>query len=563
MNAGTIAGGNIYFSQFSGGGGSGGVGVKFGAGGVLINHGTVIGGDGVDGGYRGGPGTAGGDGFDMLSGGFLKNTGSISGGAGGGAEGVLAANGGIAVYLNQGIGTNSGTFTGGSGGIDAYFRGVAENAGVGGAGLKATESTFDNHGLIAGGVGGTGGAGRFNVYSSEGDGGVGVDLQANSTITNFGTVAGGEGGFARYSKDEIGVVPGVGGAGGAGLLLSSASSANNHGTIVGGAGGYVQDSVSSAGVGGAGVILSSDAATLTNAGYIVGGVGGAAYDVLTHNMGVAANGGNGVDLFGGVMKNTGTITGGAGGYGVYQGGAGGVGVYINGGTMVSSGTISGGAGGHGGTINGAAGVAVQFGAAASTLIIDPGAKFEGAIVANSAARDTLVLGGTANGQLSGFGTSITGFSTIDEAAHAHWILTGNMTGVTALAIGTGASLQLNGGVNAGDIIFSRGGHETLKLDAPGKVNTVIAGFAAGDVLDLANVHVSAMSFLHGTLTLMDGASTADTLRFSGAFTAADFVMHADGAGGTDITLAQAAEPAWHGGWTPQELRWDIFSWQHH
>jgi autotransporter family porin len=285
--------------------------------------------------------------------------------------------------------------------------------------------------------------------------------------------------------------------------------------------------------------------------------------VLTHSSGVAAAGGNGVDLAGGALNNTGTITGGAGGYGVYQGGAGGIGVYVNGGTMITSGTISGGAGGHGGTINGADGVAVKFGAADSTLVIDAGARFNGAIVANSAANDTLVLAGNVDGLLSGFGTSVTGFTSIDEAAHAHWTLNGTIDGVSVLAIGSGATLDLNGAVRAGAIAFGTGGGETLKLESAAQVSTVLKGFGAGDVIDLAKLQVSSMSFLHGTLTMMDGGNVVDTLRFGGAYTAADFIIHADGAGGTDIGFAQ--EPAWHGhgAWAAEQLRWDIFSWLHH
>jgi hypothetical protein len=564
-NAGTITGGAPYFSQFSGGGGAGGVGVEFGGEGVLINRGAVAGGAGVNGGYRGGPGTAGGDGVDMFAGGLVSNTGSITGGAGGGLNGIFAAAGGIGVYLNAGAGTNSGTITGGAGGIDASSRGEAQNSGVGGVGVKAISSTFENHGLIAGGEGGTGGAVSSNLYTAEGDGGAGVDLRAGASMVNFATIAGGEGGFSKYGIDESGKIPGVGGAGGTGLQLESSSSAINKGLIIGGAGGYVQDSFSIAGAGGTGADLTSDAGMLTNSGVISGGTGGAAYDILTHSEGTGASGGIGVDLAGGDLTNTGTITGGAGGYGAYQGGAGGVGVYVDGGTMVTSGTIDGGAGGHGGTIDGAAGAAVKFGTIAGTLVIDADARFNGAITADSAAHDTLVLGGAANGALSGFGTSVTGFTAIDEAAHAHWTLSGTIAGVSALTIGSGATLALTGPVSAGAIAFTAGGGETLKLEQATDIGAVFKGFGAGDVIDLGKLQVSAMTFLNGTLTLMDGASVADTLRFGGAYTAADFVLHADGAGGTDIAFAEAARPTQeygHGAWIADEVRWDVFGWLH-
>jgi hypothetical protein len=107
------------------------------------------------------------------------------------------------------------------------------------------------------------------------------------------------------------------------------------------------------------------------------------------------------------VNNAGIIVGGAGGPSLIggDGSAGGVGAFLNGGTLTNSRTIAGGSGFRGGP----AGAAVQFGTVAATLIVDPGARFNGQVVANAAAADVLMLAGTTAATLSGLGTSFINF----------------------------------------------------------------------------------------------------------------------------------------------------------
>jgi hypothetical protein len=236
-------------------------------------------------------------------------------------------------------------------------------------------------------------------------GGAGVDLSTSATLLNFGKVSGGTGG------------------------------ANAYFTV----GGYA---------GGTGVIVAS-LADLTNLGIISGGTGGFAGSTTFFNTNPAGNGGAGVVIDGnGTVSNSGFILGGGGGTATYPGGAdggnGGVGVYISGGTLITSGTIAGGKGGSGTRSDGAAGDAVQFGAVAATLIIDPGAVFDGLVAANVSVNDTLALAGTSAGAVAGLGTEFTGFTTLNEQAGANWALQGANTLASTTTLTDAGALTITG-----------------------------------------------------------------------------------------------------------------------
>jgi hypothetical protein len=229
----------------------------------------------------------------------------------------------------------------------------------------------------------------------------------------------------------------------------------------------------------------------------------------------AANGGFGVNLTAGTVTNTGSISGGTGGTSSStQGGHGGAGVELNGGTLITSGSISGGVGGAG-TPVGASGDAVQFGTAASTLVVDPGAVFNGHVVANASVHDVLELSGTqAGGTAITLGTQFTNFSMLQFAPGA----TGTVDATVADL--TGHPLSLQGS---------------------------IAGFGLGDTLDITNlVHAgTTYNFDASTeiLSITKGA-TMIQLGFDSAFTGDHFVLASNGHGGTDVTLQTggAAQP---------------------
>jgi hypothetical protein len=240
---------------------------------------------------------------------------------------------------------------------------------------------------------------------------------------------------------------------------------------------------------------------VTNGGSISGGHGGSG------SAGAGGVGGAGVNLLTGTLTNTGSIAGGAGGSGTTSGGDGGAGVFLNGGTLASAGSISAGAGGSG-TANGAAGDAVKFGTAASTLIVDPGAVFNGQVVALNS-HDVLELAGTQSGGTPiTLGTQFTSISTLDFAAGADW---------TADAV-------------KGDLTS-----HPLSID----------GFASGDKLDITNLATSGSTVSFNTtshvLTLTNGATTIN-LQFDSAFSGKHFVLTADGHGGSDVHLLAGAVP---------------------
>lgn len=509
---------------------TGGGGIAFAGGGTVTNHRLISGGAGGVGGLAGGDGGIG-IAFDQA--GTVSNTGTITGGAGVAAVQTenygRAGTGGVGVDLAAGgTLTNHGLITGGSGAFD-YF------PGGGGAGvILGGPSLVTNTGTISGGGGST----FFANYPGPGPGAVGVDFTSSGTLVNHGLIEGGESGDGlspTHSGDgvEFGGEGHVTNTGtilgkfsfGVGLDFRAAGTLANTGTVEGGAGNY---NFSGGNAGAAGVALAR-AGTITNAGTIVGGAGGGGFDT-------GGAGGTGVALAnGGALVNSGVVAGGAGGSFTQAGGIGGdggVGVYLNGGTLTNTGTIAGGAPGSGA----AAGDAVRFGGQAATLVVGTSAVFDGNIVANSAVADTLILAAKGSGVLSGFGTTITGFTTIDETAHAHWTLHGSITGTGAIALGSGSNLTLNGAVSIAKVDLATG--DTLHLGTPGQFTSTIAGFGSGDTVDVSGILAASLTYNAGTLTLLDaGGSVLDTLSFAGKYSQADFGLASDTNGGTDIIFA--------------------------
>ncbi len=118
-------------------------------------------------------------------------------------------------------------------------------------------------------------------------------------------------------------------------------------------------------------------------------------------------------------------------------------------TLINAGTIGGGSGGPGIVVSGAAGNAVQFGSAAGTLVVDPGAVFDGLVVANTQADDVLELGvGNGNqGTLSGLGSQYTGFSTFTEDGGA--LAIGGSFDLTSGTLAAANGISLSGSLTVG------------------------------------------------------------------------------------------------------------------
>jgi hypothetical protein len=268
--------------------------------------------------------------------------------------------------------------------------------------------------------------------------------------------------------------------------------------------------------GGAGVYLYGG--TLTNSGRIAGGSGisggpdsGGAGVVERHgalnNQGTitAGTGNYGVFDIGGTLTNDGTITGGDG-IGVNSGG---VGVYLeSGATLTTSGTISGGTGVR-------IGDAVKL-ASGTTLVVEPGAKFNG-IVAAVGGGTTLELSGTQNGgtgitlgsffERASHGTQFNSFKTLDFAPGAQW----------SVSAYTSATAQY---ANYDALIGMR-----------------VNGFAPGDSIDATNLTFNSSGDSFNATTDVLTLSNGNTVQFDSSFTGEHFVFTADASGtGTDITL---------------------------
>jgi hypothetical protein len=496
-----------------------GISASIGSG-YILNQGRVLGGLGKLG-AGGGNGDTGGGGVGLATGSLL-NSGTITGGSGGvgGSGGGTGGQGGYGVALTGALVANTGAITGGAGGAGNYDR--YGTGGTGGTGAVVGSGILVNDGTVTGGMGGAGAAEGYGFYI--GAGGVGLVLDAGS-VSNDGSILGGQpgGGYSRGSGG-IGVAIYGGRLTNAGAIIGASSAGHrtgavgarilggevvNDGTIDGGAGGGVF--IGNLGPnGGDGVMLA--AGSLTNDGVISGGLGGG----TPH--GAAGPGGAGVTISRGVLTNHGTITGARGSVGEIYGN-GGTGVDIAVGSVFNDGTITGGSvpfGGYGGVgvnfdqggtltnsglvVGGTATTiadAVDFGAGTSRLILAPGATFSGAVVANPAYSNVLQLAsGNTIGAIGGLGSAIDGFETITIDQGATWIIGGNMAG-----LGTGQTIE---------------------------------GFAKRDEIQLTGISAMGSSYAEGILTLsLIGGSV--TLNIPGAFTTSDFIVD-DFAGDTFISI---------------------------
>jgi hypothetical protein len=356
---------------------------------TVFNQGFITGGGGGEFGSD-----VGGDAVDFMAAASLANSGTIVGGTAG-ADGNPADTGGVGVNLAAGgsIG-NFGTISGGTGGEYAGGKLIPGHGGVGGDGVDIAGGTLTNAAAIYGGSGGVGGNSLAKGFG--GDGGYGVHLTGGS-LTNSGTITGGAGGLNG------------GDFAGAGIVVGTGAVATNNATIVGGQGG--------------------------NAGF--SRYGGAGY---------AGAGGAGAIVQGGVLIDTGIITGGNGGV-VGQAGAGGDGVLVEGGTLVAEGTISGGFSGGG---NSPFDAVFFAGPAVGTLVVDPSAVFNGTV--NGYGHGILELGaGAAPTTLAGLGSQFIGFNLISIVSDADWTVTGSFgaIGGPAVTVAANSTLTVSGGAITG------------------------------------------------------------------------------------------------------------------
>ncbi len=144
---------------------------------------------------------------------------------------------------------------------------------------------------------------------------------------------------------------------------------------------------------------------------------------------------------------------------------------------------------------------------------------------------TIAAGGgtlTLSGTLTNSGTV--------SAADGTLILADKVLGSGTLDVGAASTLWLQAGDVAGQAEHFLGAGGTLELSHPANFLGTIAGFSAGDVIDLASTAANKLSYANGTLTLSEGTVAVAHLHITGTYTSSSFSLVTDGHGGTAITF---------------------------
>jgi hypothetical protein len=211
-------------------------------------------------------------------------------------------------------------------------------------------------------------------------------------------------------------------------------------------------------------------------------------------------------------------------------------VYLKGGTLITSGTITGGAGGYGKLGNGQNGDAVEL-TNEATLVVEQGAVFNGLVAGSGGTgiyADLLQLSGQSSKALTGIGTQITGFNDIGFASHAAWTIAGDTAGLAAGQAITGFTssdaIELtNAAASGGQVSVGTAGIVTIS--------------AGGDIyhLDIAGAKVGESNFVFANYTLRESGMAAPAMTFlrpapSTAVAPAPFQI------ATDPSMAL---PSWH------------------
>jgi hypothetical protein len=122
-------------------------------------------------------------------------------------------------------------------------------------------------------------------------------------------------------------------------------------------------------------------------------------------------------------------------------------------------------------------------------------------------------------------------------------LSGVLTGTGALSVENGATLKVDNAAGSSLTLTFAGDSGTLALAAPKSFAATIAGFAAGDIIDLVGITAHAAKLGAGdTLVLTQKSRTVATLQLTGDYTGVTFAAQSDGHGGTTIAVSSGAAP---------------------
>jgi hypothetical protein len=347
----------------------------------------------------------------------------------------------------------------------------------------------------------------------------GVELNAAGTVTNAGAIyaTAGKAIYMGGAGTVINTVGGVVEGSTDGIFFDGAGYIYNNGTLSGGNDGafihgvgHVTNSANAIITGGSFALYDTAAGNVTNSGMIAStlgvGIDLVGAGLLTNqSTGTISGVANGALLVAaGSVFNSGTISASAGtGLSV---GAAGLAVNEAGGTisgalygvdMLGTATVE-----NAGVIDGSSGTvgaAVDLQANGGILLVDPGAVFNGNVIdAGGAGQIGLKSGtGTVTGTLD-MGASFSGFTNIQFAVGASWLLAGN----TAALAGT----------------------------------EQISGFVLGDTIDLEGFTFATDTYVAGTGLELANGPQSETLDITGSYTTSDFVVTNLADGSTQIVI---------------------------
>jgi len=282
-----------------------------------------------------------------------------------------------------------------------------------------------------------------------------------------------------------------------------------------------------------GIEVASSGGTLLSTTVLAGGIqyvlSGGAVIVLAGGLEsgtTVSSGGIEVASSGGALLSTTVLTGGiqyvlSGGTASATTDSGGVDIVLAGGlesgTRVSSGGIE---------------VASNGGTSLSATVFAGGVEYA---LSGGVARGTLISGGNEQILSSGRAVGVT-----VEGGGSLVVSSGGMVNGATIS---GATAEIQSGGLTGTSPITYAGGAALILDASANFSGTIAGFTAGDYLDLRDIafgSTTSMSFveagnnLSGTLTVTDGSDTAN-ITLLGSYTPNQFNSASDGHSGTVIT----------------------------
>ncbi len=551
----------------------------------------------------------------------------------GAAARVSGALYGVLINARGNVG-NQGTITGQSG-AGIYIAGTA-TVDNGDSTHIAGLISGGSYGVFAGGRSSI--VSNFGSIDATTNSGIGVDLSQGGTlqngvagatihggldgvlvhsygaqISNYGTISGGDGVGVRIESTTASTETVVNGSSASGKALISGNSygvslgghavVRNDGTIsaISGAGVYIASTGNVANgaanalgrviTGGRYGVYVGDTGSVTNFGRITAGNPSGIGVELNHGgtLGNGASTANAASITGGndgvlvdsggvSLTNFGTITG-TNLYGVFIKDNGGTSTVINETAALTKGVTAISFGGAGtltnaGTLTGTSGTALVFTGAGDTLVVDPGAVFNGTVNGGSAANMLELAAGT--GTIAGLGTAFSNFGTVSVDTGATWSLTGSNSAAGFLdngivSIAAGASLDVTSAIGAAstglfqlasgaklEIAADTGAQNAMRFLAASELvvdNTSMFGthvgtsaytgpeienFTAGDTIDLKNVTASGAAFTYtastGLLQITNNRTAVATLFVqqstlgSGSFHIAD-----DGTGHALIT----------------------------